>query len=203
MSLIVAKIEDIRKGILLRDTRTNEVLENDSPVWDGSRISCLADQSLYDTIAYRIATAPVGTFDYTHALSIRLDVPSGFGRRRADTFIIEDRSIRIQYTDWRGLVFEQKLLRSLQRREQRKGTHFKLGDKVVFGYLGTHDSGETLEIGGTSLQSERMLVCSREQFGNDNPFEANKTIKVGQKEFRIDETDVTSVAIVISLQQTQ
>lgn len=201
MSLIVAKIEDIRKGILLRNTSTNEVLENDSPVWDGMRISCFSDEPLYDTIAYRIATAPEGTFDYTPALSIRLDLPRGFGRRRSDCFGITDASIIIKYTDNRGLVSEQKHLRHLQRREQKNGTHFTFEGKVYFGFLGTDKSEETLELGGTELDSDRVLICSREQFGNVNPIEKNKTFEVANADYRVDSVDITATAIVYGLQE--
>lgn len=201
MSLIVAKIEDIRKGILLRDTGTNEVLENDSPVWDGMRIQCFADEPLYNTIAYRIATAPTGTFNFTPALAIRLDLPSGHGRRRADSFAIEGTSISIKYTDYRGLVSEQKTLRNLQRREQRNGTHFTFEGKVYFGFLGTNESEETLEVGGVELNSDRMLICSREQFGNENPIKRNKGLKIAQTDFRVDRIEITPTAIVYTLQE--
>lgn len=201
MSLIVAKIEDIRKGVLLRDTSTNEVLENDSPVWDGMHISCFADEPLYNSIAYRIATAPAGTFDYTAALSIRLDVPSGYGRRRSDAFGIDGSSISIKYTNNRGLVSEQKHLRHLQRREQTHGTHFLFEDKVYFGFLGTDESEETLEMGGVELSSDRTLICSREQFGNESPIKKNAMLKVAQTDFRVDMIEIAPTAIVYTLQE--
>lgn len=198
MSLIRAKIENIHDGVLLTDYRTGEVLEESSPVLDGHIITCESDRPFYDTSAYEVAGA-FGTQQFDLALTIRLDLPSGFGRRRTDLFNVSDEAVSIGASFRRGVISEKHRLRFRQMQEMKVGVHFRFDGKIYRGVLGTDAVDDNLELGGTSLDESRMLVCSREQFGNESPIGNNDVFELAGTKYRVDELELTPTAVEFSL----
>lgn len=200
MSLIRAKVENIRQGILLRPAYNfSATLSNDSPIWQGDVIECLSNAPLYDTVAYEVAVMREGEHEYTKVLSINLDLPSGHGRRRTDKFLLSEADIVIEYTTRQGLVSEKFELRAAQHNENRRGIWFELEGKQYMGVLSPTGAGETLEEGGMSLSADRQMVCSREQFGNETPINANDIINLAGKDYRVDRIAENPATIVVDV----
>ena len=204
MSLIRAKVENIRDGILLRPAYNfSATLSNDSPIWQGDIIECLSNVPLYDTVAYEVATAREGEHEYTKAISIKLDLPSGHGRSRTDKFMLTETDISIQYTTRHKLFSEKFELRAAISNEDRRGIFFEIGNNHYMGVLSPDGGGETLEEGGMSLSSDRQMVCSRQQFGNVTPIKLNDILKLAGKEFRVDKATENPATVVFDLMEVR
>ena len=200
MSVIRAAFKNIHRDVVLRNRINNDIIDEGSPVGESSIIETSSTIPQYDTVAYEIHSVFLGR-DSVKLFSVRLDLPSGFGRRRTDLIVADDTSVAIKTTYDRGLWSDTLALRMQMRSEKRRGSLFKFGDKHYIGIIGTLGIMEDPDIAGFDIQGAREIICNRAQFGNEVPVESQDEIEIRGKMYLVGK--VTERAYSVSFQVNQ
>lgn len=198
--------KNIHQDVVLKNVANNDIIDEVTPVPidadEGISVETNSLVPLFNTPAYEVHVIATGVPSLL-LFSVRLDLPSGFGRRRTDVIRFIKGAVTITDTFNKGFLSDKQALLIQKRNERRRGALFRYQRNVYVGILGSLGIEEVPDIAGFDLATSRELVCNREQFGNDIPIESQDELIIMGKKHLVDKVSERAWSVSFQLKQVE